>query len=274
MRAFLTAKGVAGIALVALFAAVAILAPAVVPADYATHINILARLKPPSLTHPLGTDALGRELLWRVMLGAHTSLVVALAAVVLSIVIGLPIGLAAGYYGRWADQVLMRIVEALLSFPAILLALTISAVLGPSEQNTILAIGIAFAPYLARIVRSEALRVSALPYIEAARSQGATNARIILLHILPNVMGPLIVQATISVAFAILVEAALSFLGLGTQPPTPAWGLMIQAARNYLDVAPWTALVPGFAIAGTVLGLNILGDVLRDVLDPSLGLTA
>lgn len=272
MRRFLTPKGIIGIALVAFFAAVAIAAPFLVPADYATHINILQRLKPPSLLHPFGTDQLGRALIWRVMLGAHTSLVIAIAAVVLSIVIGLPIGLAAGYYGSWIDQVLMRIVETLLSFPALVLALTISAVLGPSEKNTILAIGVAFSPYLARIVRGETLRVSALPYIEAARSQGATNKRIIILHVLPNIMAPLIVQATISVAFAILAEAALSFLGLGTQPPTPSWGLMIQSARDYLDVAPWTALVPGFAIAGAVLGLNILGDVLRDVLDPSMAL--
>lgn len=272
MRPLLTPKGIAGIVLVALFAGVAIAAPVVVPAAAATRINILERLQPPSLLHLFGTDQLGRSLMWRVMLGAHTSLVVAISAVLLSIVIGLPVGLAGGYYGRWIDQALMRLVDTLLSFPALVLALIISAVLGPSETNTILAIGVAFSPYLARIVRGEALRVSALPYIEAARSQGATNTRIIVLHVLPNIMAPLIVQATLSVAFAILAEAALSFLGLGTQPPTPSWGLMIQSARNYLDVAPWTGLIPGFAIAGTVLGLNILGDALRDVLDPALAL--
>ena len=197
----------------------------------------------PSAGHLFGTDQLGRELVWRVLLGAHTSLVIAVAAVILSILIGLPIGVLAGYYRGWTDHALMRLVETLLSFPALLLALTISAVLGPNERNAILAIGIAFSPYLARIVR---------------------------LHVLPNIMAPLIVQATISVAFAILAEAGLSFLGLGTQAPTPSWGLMIQASRDYLDIAPWTALVPGVAIATTVLGLNMLGDVLRDVLDPTM----
>ncbi len=270
MRAFLSPKGIVGGVLVAVFTLVAIVAPYAIPANQATKINILARLHPPSAAHWFGTDQLGRELVWRVLLGANTSLVIAVAAVILSILIGLPIGVLAGYWRGWTDHALMRLVETLLSFPALLLALTISAVLGPSERNTILAIGIAFAPYLARIVRGETLRVIALPYIEAARSQGATNWRIVRLHVLPNIMAPLIVQATISVAFAILAEAGLSFLGLGTQPPTPSWGLMIQASRDYLDVAPWTALVPGIAIAISVLGLNMLGDVLRDVLDPTM----
>ena len=270
MRALLTTKGLIGLTLVVLFTALAIIAPLTVPEELSTKINVLARLKPPSLEHPLGTDQLGRELLWRVLLGAYTSLTIAVSAVLLSIVIGLPAGILAGYYGGWADTLLMRGVDTLLSFPVLLLALTISAVLGPNVTNTIIAIGVAFSPYLARIVRGEALRVAALPFVEAARSQGASNWRIIRRHVLPNIMAPVIVQATISVAFAILAEAALSFLGLGTQPPTPSWGLMIQASRDYLDVAAWTALVPGIAVALTVLGLNMLGDVLRDVLDPTV----
>lgn len=270
MRALLTTKGLIGLTLVVLFTALAIVAPFTVPEELSTKINVLARLKPPSLEHPLGTDQLGRELLWRVLLGAYTSLTIAVSAVLLSIVIGLPAGIVAGYYGGWADTLLMRGVDTLLSFPVLLLALTISAVLGPNVTNTIIAIGVAFSPYLARIVRGEALRVAALPFVEAARSQGASNWRIIRRHVLPNIMAPVIVQATISVAFAILAEAALSFLGLGTQPPTPSWGLMIQASRDYLDVAAWTALVPGVAVALTVLGLNMLGDVLRDVLDPTV----
>ena len=270
MRALLTPKGLIGLTLVILFAAMAIAAPLLLPAELSTRIDVLARLKPPSLAHPLGTDQLGRDLLFRVLLGAHTSLVIAISAVALSIVIGLPIGVLAGYFGGWTDHALMRLVDTLLSFPVLLLALTISAVLGPSVPNTILAIGVAFAPYLARIVRGEALKVTALPYIEAARSQGASDGRIIRLHVLPNIMAPVIVQATISVAFAILAEAGLSFLGLGTQPPTPSWGLMIQASRDYLDVAAWTAIVPGVAVALTVLGLNMLGDVLRDALDPTV----
>lgn len=270
MRALLTPKGLIGLSLTALFTAVAVGSPFLVPEELTTEIDVLARLEPPSVEHPLGTDQLGRELLWRVLLGAHTSLVIAVLAVALSIVVGLPLGVASGYFGGWTDHSLMRLVDTLLSFPALLLALAISAVLGPSVPNTILAIGIAFSPYLSRIVRGETLRVAALPYVEAARSQGASNWRIIRLHVLPNIMAPVIVQATISVAFAILAEAALSFLGLGAQPPTPSWGLMIQASRDYLDVAAWTALVPGVAVAATVLGLNMLGDVLRDALDPTI----
>jgi ABC-type dipeptide/oligopeptide/nickel transport system permease subunit len=166
------------------------------------------------------------------------------------------------------DNVLMRLVDTLLSFPALLLALTISAVLGPNLTNTIIAIGIAFTPFLARIIRGEALRVAQMPYVEAARAAGTTDLMMIVRHILPNIMPAIIVQGTISLAFAILAEAGLSFLGLGTQPPNASWGLMIQASRDYLDVAPWTALVPGAAVAITVLGLNMFGDVLRDVLDP------
>jgi peptide/nickel transport system permease protein len=162
----------------------------------------------------------------------------------------------------------MRLVDTLLSFPVLLLALTISAMLGPSLRNTIVAIGVAFAPFLARIVRGEALRVAQMPYVEAGRSAGANDWQLIVRHILPNIMPPIIVQATISLAFAILAEAGLSFLGLGTQPPESSWGLMIQASRDYLDVAPWTALVPGGAVALTVLGLNMFGDILRDVFDP------
>lgn len=270
MSAFRAPKGLIGLALVLTFVLISIIAPLTIPEAWSTRINILGRLRAPSFAHPFGTDQLGRELTWRVLLGAHTSLEIALGAVALSIIIGLPIGVLAGFFRGWADHVLMRIVETLLSFPALLLALTISAVLGPNQRNSILAIGIAFAPYLARIVRGETLRVIGLPYIEAARSQGATNWRIIRLHVLPNIMAPLIVQATISVAFAILAEAGLSFLGLGTQPPTPSWGLMIQASRDYLDIAPWTAVVPGVAIAAAVLGLNMLGDVLRDALDPTM----
>ena len=269
MRALSNPKGLIGLSLVVLFALVAILSPLFIPEALATKIDVTARLKPPSLAHPFGTDQLGRELFYRVLLGAHTSLLIAISAVAISILLGLPLGVLSGYFRGWVDHGLMRLVDTLLSFPAILLALAISAVLGPNIQNTVLAIGIAFAPYLARIVRGETLKVSRLPYVEAARSQGASNLRIIRLHILPNIMAPVIVQATISVAFAILAEAGLSFLGLGTQPPTPSWGLMIQASRDYLDVAAWTALVPGMAVALAVLGLNMLGDVLREALDPT-----
>ena len=249
MRRFLTAKGLLGAALVIAMVLVAIVAPLVIPADYGTRMTMTARLRPPSELHWLGTDQLGRDLFYRVMLGARTSLGIAGAAVLMSLVLGLPIGMVAGFYRGGIDNALMRLVDTLLSFPVLLLALTISAMLGPSIPNAIIAIGVAFTPFLARIVRGEALRVTQMPYVEAARAAGATDLNLILRHVAPNVMPPIIVQATISLAFAVLAEAGLSFLGLGTQPPQSSWGLMIQASRDYLDVAPWTGLVPGAAVA-------------------------
>src|ERR1700677_1016596 len=268
MRRFLTAKGLLGAALVIAMVLVAIAAPLVIPADYGTRMTMTARLRPPSELHWLGTDQLGRDLFYRVMLGARTSLGIAGAAVLMSLILGLPIGMAAGFYRGGIDNALMRLVDTLLSFPVLLLALTISAMLGPSLPNTIIAIGVAFSPFIARIIRGEALRVAQMPYVEAARAAGTNDLQMVLRHILPNIMPPIIVQATLSLAFAILAEAGLSFLGLGTQPPQSSWGLMIQASRDYLDVAPWTALVPGAAVAVTVLGLNMSGDVLRDIFDP------
>jgi ABC-type dipeptide/oligopeptide/nickel transport system permease subunit len=268
MAKLISAKALIGFVLVLFVVAVAFLAPLFIPAERATQMVMSARLQPPSFDFILGTDQLGRDLFARVMLGAQTSLTIAVSAVAISIVLGLPLGLISGYFGGRIDNILMRIIDALLSFPALLLALTISAVLGPNVQNTIIAIGIAFTPFLARIVRGEALRVSQLPYVEAARAAGTRDGAMILRHILPNIMPALIVQSTISLAFAVLAEAALSFLGLGTQPPQASWGLMIQASRQFLDIAPWTALVPGAALAITILGLNLLGDVLRDILDP------
>jgi ABC-type dipeptide/oligopeptide/nickel transport system permease subunit len=267
-------KGLIGVTLVGTFTLMAIFAPMLIPEGLSTRVDVLARLQPPSLEHPLGTDQLGRELSYRVLLGARTSIQVAVLAVALSLLIGLPLGLLAGYYRGRTDLVLSRVVDALLAFPVLVLALAISAILGPSVRNATIAIGIAFAPYLARIVRGETLKVAALPYVEAAHALGARDRTVLLRAVLPNIMPPVIVQATISVAFAVLTEAGLSFLGLGTQPPTPSWGLMIQASRDYLDIAPWTALVPGMAVALTVLGLNMLGDVLRDVLDPTSGAEA
>jgi ABC-type dipeptide/oligopeptide/nickel transport system permease subunit len=268
MKRFLTAKGVIGAALVIVMFLIAIVAPLVIPADYGTRMTMTVRLRPPSALHWLGTDQLGRDLFYRVMLGARNSLGIAGAAVLMSLVLGLPLGMISGFYRGRIDNVLMRLVDTLLSFPALLLALTISAMLGPSIPNAIIAIGVAFTPYLARIVRGEALRVVQMPYVEAARAAGGTDFSLVLRHVFPNVMPPIIVQATISLAFAVLAEAGLSFLGLGTQPPQSSWGLMIQASRDYLDIAPWTGLVPGAAVALTVLGLNMSGDILRDILDP------
>lgn len=268
MRRFLTLKGLIGIVLLGAIALTAILGPLILPPEAATAMDMTARRAPPSLAHLFGTDQLGRDLLARVVLGSRTSLQIAVAAVAMSIVMGLPLGLVSGYVGGRTDNVLMRLVDTLLAFPALLLALTISAVLGPNIQNTIIAIGVAFTPFLARIIRGEALRVAQMPYVEAARASGTTDIMIMIRHVLPNVLPAVIVQSTISLAFAILAEAGLSFLGLGTQPPAASWGLMIQASRDQLDIAPWTALVPGVAVALTVLGLNMFGDVLRDILDP------
>ncbi len=268
MRRILTPKGIVGLTLVLLVLAVAIVAPMVIPPEAATRMDMRARLSPPTAAHVFGTDQLGRDLFVRILLGTRTSIEIAVAAVVMSVVLGLPIGMVSGYFGGRVDNVLMRLVDALLAFPALLLALTISAVLGPNVQNTIIAIGVAFTPYLARVIRGEALRVAQMPYVEAARAAGTTDAMILVRHILPNIMPPVIVQGTISLAFAILAEAGLSFLGLGTQPPAASWGLMIQASRDYLDRAWWTGVVPGTAVALTVLGLNMLGDALRDALDP------
>lgn len=270
MKRLFSTKGIIGFTLILAILAIAILAPVFISESAATKMNMAARLKGPALAHLLGTDQLGRDLLVRVMMGARTSLTIAGLAVGLSILVGLPLGVVSGYYRGHVDNVLMRLVDTLLAFPALLLALVISAMLGPNLQNTIIAVGVAFTPYLARIVRGEALRVSQMPYVEAARAAGTNDLMMIIRHILPNIMPQVIVQATISLAFAILAEAGLSFLGLGTQPPNSSWGLMIQASRDYLDVAPWTALVPGGAVALTVLGLNMFGDVLRDILDPRI----
>ena len=235
IKKFINFKGLIGTSLVVLAVGTAIIAPLVIPLDYATNMDMRARLSPPTLDHIFGTDQLGRDLFYRVMLGARTSISIAVSAVLLSLIIGLSMGLISGFFRGTVDNILMRLVDTLLSFPALLLALTISAVLGPNFINTILAIGIAFTPYLARLIRGEALRVSQMPYVEAARSAGANNIRIIVGHILPNITPVIIVQFTISLAFAILAEAGLSFLGLGTQPPEASWGLMIQASRDYLD---------------------------------------
>ena len=268
MKRFLTTKGIIGITLLVLIGLIAIIGPILIPEEWGNAMDMTARRSPPSLKHLLGTDQLGRDMLIRVILGSRTSLQIAVSAVIMSIVLGLPLGMISGYFGGRTDNVLMRLVDTLLAFPALLLALTISAVLGPNVQNTIIAIGIAFTPFLARIIRGEALRVAQMPYVEAARSSGTTDSMIMIRHVLPNILPAVIVQGTISLAFAILAEAGLSFLGLGTQPPAASWGLMIQASRDQLDIAPWTALVPGLAVALTVLGLNMFGDVLRDILDP------
>ena len=230
--------------------------------------DIANRLESPSWSHPFGTDDLGRDILSRVILGASVSLEVGFLSVGLALVAGTLIGLLAGFYGRWVDDVLMRVMDVLFAFPAVLLAIAILAIRGPGTSNTIIAIAIVYVPIFARVTRASVLGVREEVYIRASRSVGASDVRLLTRHVLPNAAPPIIVQTSISLAFAVLAEAALSFLGLGTQPPNPSWGLMLAEGRGYIDLAWWLAFFPGMAIVVTVLCFNLLGDGLRDVLDP------
>ena len=231
-------------------------------------IDVADRLQSPSWSHPFGTDDLGRDILSRVILGAGVSLRVGFLAVGIALVIGTLIGLLAGFYGRWVDDVLMRVMDMFFAFPAVLLAIAILAVRGPGSGNTALAIGIVYIPIFARVTRASVLGVREEVYVRASRSVGASDLRLLTRHVLPNAAPPIIVQTSISLAFAVLAEAALSFLGLGTQPPSPSWGLMLAEGRGFIDLAWWLAFFPGMAIFLTVLCFNLLGDGLRDVLDP------
>ena len=228
------------------------------------------RLRPPSAAHLLGTDDFGRDILTRILFGSRISLQVGFVAVGIAGSIGILLGLLAGYFGRWVDNVLMRCMDVLLAFPAILLAVTIMALLGPSTTNVMIAIGIAYIPIFARVVRGTVLTVKPNEYVEAARAAGASELRMLVQHIVPGTTGPIIVQVSLALAYAILAEAALSFLGLGTQPPTPTWGSMLSFGRDFVREAPWFTFFPGFAIFLTVLSLNLVGDGLSDALDPRL----
>jgi peptide/nickel transport system permease protein len=230
--------------------------------------DIPNRLEAPSWSHPFGTDNLGRDILSRVIIGASVSLKVGFLAVGLALVVGTLIGLLAGFYGRWVDDVLMRVMDMLFAFPAVLLAIAILAIRGPGTSNTIVAIAIVYVPIFARVTRASVLGVREEVYVRASRSVGASDFRLLTRHVLPNAAPPIIVQTSISLAFAVLAEAALSFLGLGTQPPDPSWGLMLAEGREFIQLAWWLAFFPGMAIVVTVLCFNLLGDGLRDVLDP------
>jgi peptide/nickel transport system permease protein len=226
------------------------------------------RLQPPSGAHPFGTDQYGRDLLSRVMAGARTSIAVGVIAVTIGAALGVVLGLVSGWLGGWPDELFMRLVDAVQGFPAILSALLFTAVFSPGIGVSMVAIGVAFVPAFARLTRASVLELRAREFVVAARALGANDRRLLLRHILPNTLAPLIVQATTSFPVAILAEAALAYLGLGTQPPHPSWGLMLKEAQNFLSMNPWFAVFPGSAIATAVLGLNLLGDGLRDLLDP------
>jgi peptide/nickel transport system permease protein len=235
-----------------------------------TQQDIRNLLRPPSAAHPLGTDELGRDTLTRVMFGAQASLEVGIIAVGISLVVGSALGLVAGYLRGVTDATLMRVMDGLLALPTLVLALAITAMLGPSLNNAMLAIGITGVPIFARLVRGQVLSVRELDFVHAARSLGAGHVRMIGRHILPNVLSPIVVQASLAMPTAILAEAGLSFLGLGVQPPTPSWGAMLNTAKGYLQQDAWLAVAPGTAIFITVLGFNFLGDAVRDALDPRL----
>ncbi len=258
---------VAGGALLALFLLIAAVAPWIAPHDPLTQ-DLYGRLSPPSAKNWFGTDDFGRDILSRVLHGARVSLRVGVAAVAIALVVGTAIGLMAGYWGGLLDNVLMRLMDLMLAFPSILLAIVVVAVLGPSLNNAMLAVGIVSIPQYARLVRASVLSIREQDYVTAARALGARDARIILAAILPNCIAPLTVQSTLGMAGAILDAAGLSFLGLGAQPPTPEWGAMLSGGRDFILSAPWVLTFPGLAILLTVLAFNLLGDGLRDALDP------
>ncbi len=260
---------VVGAAIATGWLVVAIFAPLLAPHDPLA--QTFAPSESPSAAHLFGTDELGRDVLSRVLYGSRVSLQVGIIAVSISLVIGTALGLIAGYSGvGLVDTIIMRCMDALLAFPTLVLALAITAALGPSLTNVMIAVGVVGIPAYARLVRGQVLSVAKREYVEAARVVGVPDLRIIWRHVLPNVTAPLIVQASLGVAFAILSEASLSFLGLGVQPPTPSWGGMLSFGKDWLDRAPWMAIAPGSAIFITVLAFNFLGDGIRDALDPRM----
>jgi ABC-type dipeptide/oligopeptide/nickel transport system permease subunit len=260
---------VVGLVVLLLLAATALAAPVVAPYDPLEADRSAARAAP-SLDHWFGTDEIGRDVFSRVVWGARISLPVGIIPVGFAALVGTTLGLVAGYFGRVADSLIMRLIDVMMAFPGILLAVAIVAVLGVGLQNLMFAVGVASVPLYTRLIRGSTLSVRETTYVEAATSMGAGPLRIILRHILPNVFAPLIVLITLGAAVAILAAAALSFLGLGAQPPDPEWGAMLNSSRRFLRIAWWMSVFPGLAITITVLAMNMVGDTLRDVLDPRL----
>jgi peptide/nickel transport system permease protein len=246
---------------------IAALAGLIAPYDPIAN-NVRAALQPPSSYYYFGTDRFGRDVFSRVIYGSRLTLLVAISSVAISVVIGVALGLVSGYYRGWVDNLIGRVMDVFFSFPALLLAIGVAAMLGPGLSNAIVAIAVVYAPVFGRVIRGPVLVERGKEYVEAARVIGASSPRVLLRHIFPNTLSPLIVQATITLSQAILTEATLSFLGLGTQPPFPSWGTMLQESRDFLETAPWTSIFPGLAIMLTVLAFNLLGDGIRDVLDP------
>ncbi len=263
-------SGAAGLLLIALFLAAALAGALGLTPYPPNQQHAKDRMQPPSRQYVFGTDEFGRDVYSRLIRGATNSLSIAFVSVALASVVGATLGTLAGYFGGRTDNTIMRIMDLFFAFPAILLALAIIAALGPGFRNTILAISIVYMPIFARVARGPVLTVRATEYVTAARCVGARDGRILGRHVLPNIAPPLIVQVSLALSWAILTEAGLSFLGLGIQPPEPSWGSMLSEARALLELAPWLAIFPGLAIMFCVLGFNLLGDGLRDVLDPRM----
>jgi peptide/nickel transport system permease protein len=266
-RLFARKGAVAGLIVIAAFILLAIFAPLIVPFDPVATSWTLVR-KPPSALHWFGTDDLGRDILSRVIFGARASLLAGAISVGIALSIGVPFGLLAGYRGGFIDALISRITDAMLACPFLILAIALAAFLGPSLGNAMIAVGITTTPVFIRLTRGQTIGVKVEDYVEAARAIGNPRWRIALFHIVPNILPALLVQATLSIAAAIIAEAALSFLGLGQQPPAPSWGSMLNAAQRFLTNAPWMAIWPGLAIFLVVLSFNLVGDGLRDALDP------
>jgi peptide/nickel transport system permease protein len=258
-----------GLGIVVFFILLAIFAPLLAPYDFKEQ-NLAERLQPPSSKHLFGTDDFGRDIFSRVIYGARISLWVGFFSVLGSVIVGSMLGIIAGYYGRWIDGIISRLFDIMLAFPSILLAIGIVAVLGPSLQNALIAIAVINIPNFGRLIRSRVLSIKQEEYVMAAKAIGMSDMRILFHHILPNSMAPIIVQGTLAIATAIIEAAALGFLGLGAQPPNPEWGKMLADSKDFLTQAPWTMIFPGFAIMLTVLGFNLMGDGLRDALDPRM----
>jgi peptide/nickel transport system permease protein len=256
-----------GLVIILFFAILAISAPLLpIPDPIATSWSAIR--KPPSAAHWLGTDDIGRDILSRMIWGAQASLMAGIFSVAIAVVIGVPLGLVSGYFGGWVDMIISRVTEAFLAMPFLITAIALAAFLGPSLTNAMIAIGLSAMPVFIRLTRGQVLAVKTEEYVEGARSIGLRHLSIITRYILPNVFAPILVQATLTIATAIIAEASLSFLGLGQQPPAPSWGSMLNVAKNFLSQAPWMAMWPGAAIFLVVIGFNLLGDGLRDALDP------
>ncbi|MGP1358255.1 ABC transporter permease [Roseicyclus sp.] len=256
-----------GGAIVIFFVVVALLAP-VLPIMEPTATDWLAVRQAPSAVHPFGTDEIGRDVLSRMIWGAQASLLAGVVSVAIAVGLGVPLGVAAGYLGGWTDAAISRVTEALLAAPFLILAIALAAFLGPSLTNAMIAIGLSAMPIFIRLARGQTMQVMTEDYVESARAVGLKPLALVTRYILPNIFPPILVQATLTIATAIIAEASLSFLGLGQQPPAPSWGSMLNVAKNFLEQAPWMALYPGAAIFLVVLGFNLLGDGLRDALDP------